>query len=222
MVSHGSHAPPVTFETVHTTQKHPWLTARGWITAGQLHLGDQVRQLDGTTATVVALNVIHGTADMYDLTVSNVHTFAVGIGQFVVHNCGGNPPDGWVKDTYESDPLDSPSTTRLTEFTHVNWRGDTLTASFYEDTGELQVSWLDRLGQARTHLPPLINWLGSSVKTVSGMITDNLYETYFSNDEASQSTLNVLNKMASSVGFGPGSLEQNGVRLWLRFMQEEE
>jgi RHS repeat-associated protein len=87
VVSHGSHAPPVTIEVVHTTQKHPWLTTRGWITAGQLHLGDQVQRLDGTTATVVALSLIPGKADMYDLTVSNVHTFAVGVGQFVVHNC---------------------------------------------------------------------------------------------------------------------------------------
>ena len=150
VVSHGSHAPPVTFEVVHTTQKHPWLTTKGWITAGLLHLGDQVQQLGGATATVVALKVIHGAADMYDLTVSNVHTFAVGAEQFVVHNCGGDPPDGWVKDTYESNPLDSSSATKPTEFTHVNERGDTLAASFYEDTGELQVSWMDRLGQART------------------------------------------------------------------------
>jgi hypothetical protein len=46
-----------------------------------------VQQLDGSTATVVSLRVMAGTAFMYDLTVSNVHTFAVGNGQFVVHNC---------------------------------------------------------------------------------------------------------------------------------------
>jgi len=44
---------------------------------------------------VRGLKLIAGTAAMYDLTVSNVHTFAVGDGQFVVHNCpqvgdGGN------------------------------------------------------------------------------------------------------------------------------------
>jgi RHS repeat-associated protein len=87
--SHGSQAPPQTvLETVHTTQKHPWLTTRGWITAGQLHLGNEVQLLDGQTATVIGLKVVAGTAAMYDLTVSNVHTFAVGNGQFVVHNCG--------------------------------------------------------------------------------------------------------------------------------------
>ena len=94
VISHGSHAPPVHEEVVHTTQKHPWLTTRGWLRAGQLHLGDQVQQLDGATAIVVELKVIAGTASMYDLTVSNVHTFAVGDGQFVVHNCPNGIGDG--------------------------------------------------------------------------------------------------------------------------------
>jgi hypothetical protein len=31
---------------------------------------------------------------MWDLTVSQVHTFAVGAGQFVVHNCGGTVKPG--------------------------------------------------------------------------------------------------------------------------------
>ena len=89
VVSHGSHAPPAKTETVHTTQKHPWLTTQGWITAGQLHLGNEVQLLDGATATVVGLKIVSGTEAMYDLTVSNVHTFAVGSAQFVVHNCNG-------------------------------------------------------------------------------------------------------------------------------------
>jgi RHS repeat-associated protein len=88
VASHGSHAPPVSSkETIHTTQKHPWLTTKGWITAGNLRLGDQVLRLDGETATVVALKVVPGEQDMYDLTVSNVHTFVVGTGLYVVHNC---------------------------------------------------------------------------------------------------------------------------------------
>ncbi len=97
--SHGSHAPPqvsVT-EVVHTTQKHPWLTTTGWRIAGQLHVGDHVVRLDGTTATVIALRVVPGTAAMYDLTVSTVHTFAVGSGQYVVHNCGDNPNDAQAR-----------------------------------------------------------------------------------------------------------------------------
>jgi hypothetical protein len=88
VVSHGSQTPPVQIETVHTTQKHPWLTTRGWITAGKFHRRDQVQQLDGSTAMVIGLKLLAGATAMYDLTVSTVHTFAVGHGQFVVHNCG--------------------------------------------------------------------------------------------------------------------------------------
>ncbi len=96
VASHGSHAPPSTHETIHTTQKHPWLTTdNGWVKAGDLHVGEQVQRLDGSTATITALKVVAGEQEMYDLTVSQVHTFAVGDGQAVVHNtnqgCGVTP-----------------------------------------------------------------------------------------------------------------------------------
>ncbi len=104
VAAHGLRAPPSTSaaanrarsphttaaETVHTTAKHPWLTVeQGWMTAGRLHVGEQVVRLDGTTATVTALRVVPGAATMYNLEVSQVHTFAVGFGQYVVHNCDG-------------------------------------------------------------------------------------------------------------------------------------
>ena len=82
-------------ETIHTTASHPWLTANhGWVRAGQLTLGEKVRRADGSTATVVSLLIVPGAADMWDLTVSNVHTFAVGSGAYVVHNCTGGIGDG--------------------------------------------------------------------------------------------------------------------------------
>jgi hypothetical protein len=85
VASHGSQAPPA--ETVHTTEKHRWLTVdRGWVKAGELTVGEQVQRLDGSTATVMKLEVVPGEEDRYDLTVSNIHTFAVGEGQVVVHN----------------------------------------------------------------------------------------------------------------------------------------
>jgi RHS repeat-associated protein len=89
-------------ETIHTTEKHPWLTVdKGWLKAGELRLGEQVVQLGGTTATVVALRQRVGEqADYYNLTVSELHTYAVGTGQFVVHNCGGG---GDVRDLAKSE-----------------------------------------------------------------------------------------------------------------------
>jgi hypothetical protein len=52
--------------------------------------GEHVQQLDGSTGVVVRLHVVSGTAVRYNLTVADVHTFAVGTDQWVVHNCGGH------------------------------------------------------------------------------------------------------------------------------------
>jgi RHS repeat-associated protein len=94
-----SDANPTTAETVHTTTNHPWLTAdRGWLAAGDLRPGEQVIQLDGSLATVAAVRVVSGTATMYNLTVSHLHTFAVGSGAYVVHNtCGPTGPSSGAK-----------------------------------------------------------------------------------------------------------------------------
>ncbi len=79
-------------ETIHTMANHPWLTAdRGWVVAGQLHDGEPVRLLDGTTARVVALHALPGVGPMWDLSLDSVHTFAVGDLQAVVHNTGCLP-----------------------------------------------------------------------------------------------------------------------------------
>jgi hypothetical protein len=77
-------------EVIHTTASHPWLTADdGWLRAGQLHLGESVRLLNGGVATVVALHAVPGVGAMWDLSLDATHTFAVGTAQAVVHNCGG-------------------------------------------------------------------------------------------------------------------------------------
>ena len=84
-------------ETIHTTANHPWLTAdQGWVLAGKLQVGEPVLRADGTTAVVAGVQVVPDTGTMYDLEVSNVHTFEVGLGQWVVHNCApfGRPLNG--------------------------------------------------------------------------------------------------------------------------------
>jgi RHS repeat-associated protein len=81
-------------EVVHTTAKHPFLTAeRGWVPAGQLTMGLHVVREDGSTAVVLRERVVPGAAAMYNLTVSHVHTYAVGTGQYVVHNTNDEPCD---------------------------------------------------------------------------------------------------------------------------------
>jgi hypothetical protein len=95
---HGSQAPPAD-ETIHTTANHPWLTAgRGWVPAGDLHVGEAVVTLDGGTSTVATVRVVPGQVDYYNLTVANDHTYAVGDTQAVVHNTGAD----CTGDTYET------------------------------------------------------------------------------------------------------------------------
>ena len=95
-------------ETIHTTANHPWLSAdRGWIVAGHLQLGEPVQRVDGSVAVVVALTVVHGTAPMWDLTVSNIHDFAVGNGAYVVHNCNRNcSGEGWIERAISKERLE--------------------------------------------------------------------------------------------------------------------
>src|SRR5262249_56971386 len=81
-------------ETVHTTAMHPWLTAdRGWVRAGDLRVGDRTVTLGGGVAIVTQVRTVLGTAMTYNLTIGRLHTFAVGGGQYVVHNtCGPTGP----------------------------------------------------------------------------------------------------------------------------------
>ena len=106
MATHGMRAPPASAtadastrtkqraETIRTTTNHPWLTAdHGWLPAGFLRVGERVMRADGTTATVAAVRAVAGAAEMYDLTVGAMHTFAVGDGRYVVHNCNRGVTD---------------------------------------------------------------------------------------------------------------------------------
>jgi hypothetical protein len=87
-------------ETVHTTANHPWLTAdHGWVPAGLLQPGERLVTLGGGTGAVARVRPVAGPADMYNLTVAQDHTYAVGAGQWVVHNtgpdCGGTHQTPW-------------------------------------------------------------------------------------------------------------------------------
>jgi hypothetical protein len=76
-------------ETIETTPDHRFLTDTGWVEAAALYPGTRVVGLDGATGTVEGYAIEVRPVIMWDLTVSAVHTFAVGAGQWVVHNAGG-------------------------------------------------------------------------------------------------------------------------------------
>ncbi len=67
------------------------LNHAGWLQAGQLDPGDQLRTASGHDVTVVAVRWNVGDAVVYTLTVATDHDFFVGADQVLVHNAGPCP-----------------------------------------------------------------------------------------------------------------------------------
>jgi hypothetical protein len=87
--------------TIETTPNHPFFTTdRGWVQAGSLKVGEKVRTESGGSATVVSFTVDQHPASMWDLTVDTAHSFFVGSGAVLVHNCIYD--SGWAKATFDS------------------------------------------------------------------------------------------------------------------------
>ena len=94
----------VTLRTEHgivrTTLEHPFMTARnGWTAAKDLTRGDRLVTRDrGRTSRVVDVQIASvPPMPVYNFTVADVHTYAVGLEELVVHNfCGPNS----IPDTY--------------------------------------------------------------------------------------------------------------------------
>jgi RHS repeat-associated protein len=80
-------------ETIYTTPEHPFYTDEGeWENAKDVYAGERIRSEDGSYGTVSSTRVIDDANQrMYNLTVDEAHTFFVGEGKWLVHNCGGMP-----------------------------------------------------------------------------------------------------------------------------------
>ena len=86
--SKGSQTPRQTSEVVHTNKKHPFLTIeKGFLPVGQIKVGMHVLRADGRIGLITNWKLIPGVATMYNLEVANDHTFTVGTGEWIVHNC---------------------------------------------------------------------------------------------------------------------------------------
>src|SRR5579884_1329485 len=78
-------------EIIHTNKKHPFLTQeKGFLPVGQIKLGMHVLQADGQWGIITGWKIVPGSMTMYNLEVAQDHTFTVGSGGWVVHNCGGD------------------------------------------------------------------------------------------------------------------------------------
>ena len=81
-------------EVVHTNQKHPFFTLeKGFVPVGQITKGMHVLRADGRIGVITGWQIVPGVKLMYNLEVAQDHTFVVGDGQWIVHNCGARPFD---------------------------------------------------------------------------------------------------------------------------------
>jgi RHS repeat-associated protein len=83
---------------IETTPNHPFFTTdRGWVEAGSLFVGEQLRTESGKAASVIGFTLDATPTAMWDLTVDGAHSFFVDSAGVLVHNqdCGGtNVPNG--------------------------------------------------------------------------------------------------------------------------------
>ncbi|MFD8928887.1 polymorphic toxin-type HINT domain-containing protein [Streptomyces mirabilis] len=85
---------------VHTTSRHPFwdATDHTWIPAGRLKPGHVLETATNRHVRILAVRLRPGAADMYNLTVQQLHTYYVLAGQtpVLVHNAGGDPGPGRI------------------------------------------------------------------------------------------------------------------------------
>ncbi|WP_412030565.1 polymorphic toxin-type HINT domain-containing protein [Deinococcus yunweiensis] len=62
--------------------------SRNWVGAGHLKIGDTIKQADGTTGLVANVTTVGQTREMFNLTVSEAHTYYVGQDGWLIHNGG--------------------------------------------------------------------------------------------------------------------------------------
>ncbi len=91
-VSTGDHAKA----TIHTTANHPFwdATRHKWLPAGKLPIGDSLATPNGRPAHVLRLHVTPSTANRWNLTIEQLHTYYVlaGTTPVLVHNTSGCGP----------------------------------------------------------------------------------------------------------------------------------
>jgi len=73
-------------DTLLTTPDHPFLSLEGWQPAGELAAGEQLRTIDGRRWAIGGAVRVEEPRLMFNLTVAEAHTYAVGSDGWVVHN----------------------------------------------------------------------------------------------------------------------------------------
>ncbi len=76
-------------EIITTTSTHPFLTNGGWLSAGELQVGDYVTSTNGPIR-IEGKTVLNANEEVYNMTVAYNHTYTVSESEIVVHNACGD------------------------------------------------------------------------------------------------------------------------------------
>ena len=107
----GSDEPPLADDpqALHCTTEHPfWVVGRGWVTSGNLKVGDRLVGSKGVGLVVVGHEIRAEQADHFNFHVESWNTYFVAereSGPFVwVHNKGGKRDPGAAEDAFAGSP----------------------------------------------------------------------------------------------------------------------
>lgn len=108
-------------ERVETTPEHPFYTTENrWVPAGKLQVGQFIRQANGGSGVIQAVEVVQVPQVMYNLTVDDAHTFFVGQRQWLVHNqCAKKIANGHAYEKHVIEKGEFPEINSPEEFEHL-------------------------------------------------------------------------------------------------------
>jgi len=92
----------------------------------QLKIGMHVLRADGRYGVITGYRVVPGSAVMYNLEVEQDHTFVVGAGEWVVHNCSLKDPNAvrsWIQRSTYQDAIDEIGRDGVQRFTNAMQNG---------------------------------------------------------------------------------------------------
>ncbi|ROR44146.1 intein/RHS repeat-associated protein [Kitasatospora cineracea] len=160
-----------TTEVIHTTSKHlVWdLTTHAWTKTQDLKPGDVLGTVSGERATVAAVVPRDGDADMFNLTVADLHTFYVlaGATPILVHNC--NTSGVYTSSGLTEQELEGAAIQARDDFAKTmgnssqRQRSTTVTAGYNVETGEYAAGGSSRDGCAEVCV---INLLGGDASKI--------------------------------------------------------
>jgi hypothetical protein len=84
----------------------------GWLQAGQLRLGDQLRTASGRDVTVVSLRYHAAKVEVYTLTLGQNHDFFASVARVLVHN---TPCATWLETVAKSNLVTAPSDVEIAD-----------------------------------------------------------------------------------------------------------